>query len=122
MPPQPPPQTGGSVADLFTAAQNLVRAINNVATTYLNVQGLGSVANISAATLVKPSGGRVCTVSITSAGTTVGAIYDTNQVAATTPPVYAIPNTIGVHFVNLPTSYGIVVAPGTGQVVTVSWS
>lgn len=122
MPPIPPPQTGGSLADLLTTAQNLVQAVNNAATTYLNVQGKQTASNISVATLVKPVAGRVAVVSITTAGSAVGHIYDTNQVAATTPTVYAIPNTIGVHFVNLPTSFGIVVVPGSGQVVTVSYS
>lgn len=122
MPPQPPPQTGGSIADLLTTAQNLVQAVNNAATTFLNVQGKRTVSNISTATLVSPVGGRVCKISITTSGTTVGHVYDTNQVSATTPPVYTIPNSSGVVDVNMPVSFGIVVVPGTGQVVAVSYS
>lgn len=122
MPPQPPPQSGGSLSDIITTAQNLVQAVNNVATTYLNVQGKQNSGTISAATLVKPSAGRVCKVSITTAGAAVGKIYDTNQVTATTPEVYTIPNSSGVVDVNIPVQFGIVVVPGAGQVVMVSYS
>lgn len=111
-----------SLSDILTVAKNVVTAINGVAQTYLNVQGLQNSGSLTAATLVQLGSGRVATVSVTVAGSAVGKIYDTNSAASTTNPVYVIPNTVGVVFVNMPVGIGLVVAPGTGQSVTVSYS
>lgn len=111
-----------SLSDILTAAKNVVTAINGVALTYLNVQGIQNSGKLTAATLVQLGAGRVATVSITTAGSAVGYIYDANSTASTTNPVYVIPNTVGVVFVNMPVGLGLVVAPGTGQAVTVSYS
>lgn len=110
------------LSDILTTAQNIVTAINGLAQTYLNVQGAKNSPNISAATLVKSGPGRIAQVSVTTAGSAVGAIYDANASAATTNKLYDIPMTVGVFVVNFPTSYGLVVAPGTGQVVSISYS
>jgi hypothetical protein len=111
-----------SLNDILTVGQSIVKAVTSAAQTYQNVQGAQSAAAISAATVVKTTGGRICIVSVTTAGSTTGAIYDANATGVTTKPVYVIPDTVGRYEVNLPTSYGILVVPGTSQVVTVSWS
>ena len=111
----------GEHTDLITVGQNLVRAFNGLTDTYATVNGKTNTAAIAAATIVKSSGGRLATVSVTTAGA-VGAIYDTVSLTDTTKPVYVIPAVLGVYIVNLPMNYGIVVAPGSGQVVTVGWS
>ena len=111
-----------SVSDILTTLKNLVTSVNNLTQTYLNVQGVSTLENISAATLIKTSAGRVCVLSITTAGTTVGAIYDSSQVASLTNKLYVIPNTVGIVAINLVTDYGILVVPGSGQIVAVSWS
>lgn len=109
-------------SDLQTVAQNIAQAINAVASnsTYLN--GSTNTADISVATLVKNGVGRLARVSITTAGSGNGAIYDVNSVSSTLRKIYTIPNTIGVIEVNFPMNYGIVVVPGTGQVLSVSYS
>jgi hypothetical protein len=111
-----------SLSDILTVAKNVVTAINGMAQTYLNVQGLQNSGSLTAATLVQLGSGRVATVSVTVAGSAVGKIYDANTAASTTNPVYVIPMTVGVIFVNMPVGIGLVVAPGTGQSVTVSYS
>jgi hypothetical protein len=111
-----------SLSDLLTATKNVAEALNNNGQGYLNVQGAQSRAALSAATVVKSSSGRLATVVVTTAGTTTGAVYDANQTGVTTYPIYIIPNTIGVYVVNMPTNYGITVAPGSGQIVAVSFS
>lgn len=111
-----------SLSDILTTAKNVVTAINGVAQTYLNVQGVKNSGNLSAATLVQLGSGRVAMVSVTVAGSAVGHIYDTNSASSTSNPVYVIPNTVGTVFVNMPVGIGLVVAPGTGQSVTVSYS
>lgn len=111
-----------SLSDILTAAKNIVTALNNQAQTTISINGLQTVSNISAATLVKSSGGRVCSVSVIVAGSASGTIYDVNNVLGTSNPVFKIPTTVGVTFVNMPTTNGIVVAPGSGQTVSVSYS
>ena len=110
-----------TLTDILVTAQNIAQAIGTVGQTYANVQGTQNLPLIAAATLVKPSAGRVCTVSVTTAGS-VGAIYDANVATATTRQIYVIPAAVGLYVVNLPTTYGIVVAPGSSQVLTVSFS
>lgn len=107
--------------DILTAAKNIVTAINGAAQTYRAVQGISSLEAISTATLIKASAGRVATVSVLVGGA-VGAIYDAASASSTSAKLYVIPNTVGAYVVNMPTDTGIVVAPGSGQVVTVSWS
>ena len=91
----------------------------NGPTPYGNATALG----ITAATVVKAAPGVVVTVSVIVAGSAAGAIYDatstsgnsaTNQVA----PILA---TAGTYAVKMPCTTGIVVIPGTGQTVAISY-
>jgi len=107
--------------DLLPATKNIVIALNNATQSYLNVQGTTVAAGIATATVVKSSAGRVCVVSVIVGGA-VGAIYDATTASSTANPIYVIPNVIGVYIVNIPTLFGIVVAPGSGQTATVSYS
>ncbi len=111
-----------SLSDILTTAKNIATAINGVAQTYVAVQGARVQQNITGNTVVNNAAGRLAMVTVTTAGSSVGVIYDANDTSTTTRPIYTIPNTVGVVFVNLPVVYGIVVTPGTGQAVTVSYS
>jgi hypothetical protein len=111
-----------SLDDILTAAKNNVSATNNLAQSFLNVNGLVNSAGITAATLVKSSPGRVATVVVIVAGSGAGHIYDAISASATTNPLFVIPMTVGVTVLNMPATFGIVVAPGSGQTVTVSYS
>ena len=110
-----------SLDDVFTTSKNIVTALNNVSQVYLNVNGLKTAAGITTATVIKASVGRVASVSVIVAGS-AGKIYDATSVSSTANPIYVIPATVGVVFVNMPVSSGIVVAPGSGQTVSVSFS
>lgn len=110
-----------SLGDALTTLKNIVSAINNAAQTYLTVQGKINSAAITASTSVSQTSGRVAVVSVTVAGSATGSIYD-SATTATTRQIYSIPNTVGVYVINIPVSYGILVVPGTGQTVTVSYS
>ena len=111
-----------SLDDILTAAKNIVTGINNAALTYLSVNGVTSISGMTAATIVKNLPGRICTVSVVVPGSVSGKIYDASSTSARTNPVYTIPMTAGAYVVNIPTLYGIVVAPGTGQTVSVGFS
>jgi hypothetical protein len=111
-----------SLTDILTAAKNVVTAINGLGQTYLNVQGALSYTNLSATTLIHTGAGRVCNVIVTTAGTTAGSVYDSTNTTSPSNKVYSIPNTVGVYTVNFPINYGIVIAPGSGQIVSISHS
>lgn len=118
--PQQP--SGGSLSDVITVAKNIVVAINALAQNYLNVSGASSLAGITAPTVLKSAAGRLTRVSVIVAGSATGAIYDSAVTGATTKPLYVIPMTVGVVEVNLPVNFGVLVVPGSGQTVTVSYS
>lgn len=111
-----------SLTDILTATKNVVTAVNTAAQNYLNVQGAQGYPHITSSTLVKNTAGRVAVVSVTTAGSTTGTIYDSNSTSITTTPIYIIPTTVGVYVVNIPVNNGVLVVPGTSQVVTVSYS
>lgn len=123
--PQPahlPQQSGASLSDILTAIKNLVIAISTLTQDYMNVQGLLNAPNISTPTVVKASSGRLAVVSVISAGTTLGYAYDSSSTTARSKTLSIIPNELGNFPVNMPASFGLLVVPGTGQVVTVSYS
>ena len=111
-----------SLSDILTATKNIVTALNNAAQTYLNVNGISTQINIKTPTLVKNGAGRVATVSIVDGGTANGTIYDSNSITSLTNPIFTVINTSGIIFVNCPVGNGIVVIPGAGQNITVTYS
>lgn len=117
---------GGSISDLLTAVKNLVVALNAATQAFNNVNGVSTKENIKAPTIVKASAGRVASVSITTAGSGVGLIYDSASLTTLTAPLWEIPAAAAAngepYVVNLPVDTGILVVPGTGQILAVSWS
>lgn len=80
--------------------------------------------NISAATVVKNGQGRCARVSVITAGSTAGAIYDNNSTSSgntASTQIGTIPNTVGTTEFEWPCGTGITVVPGTGQVVAVAF-
>lgn len=108
--------------DSQSTFQNISQGIYALQQAYVAIQGAQNVADITTPTLVSSKGGRLCKVSIIVAGSGNGAIYDNTDLSSTLRQIYVIPNTLGLVFVNMPVGYGIVVVPGTGQQVAVSWS
>jgi hypothetical protein len=104
------------------------------------VYGLNSTLNITTSTLIKgpvaipaapnapiplPAGpGVLATVSVIVAGTTAGTLNDIDSVGnvATANVFFTIPNSVGIWQMFWPFNNGLVVVPGTGQTVAVSWS
>ena len=86
-------------------------------------QGISSVLNVSANTLVKATKGRIVKVNVNVAGSTNGAIYDSASIAgaATANLVAIIPEAVGVYVIDMPVFNGIVVSPGTSMVLTISY-
>ena len=88
------------------------------------ISGTGSKLNITAATAVKAGPGRLIRVSVLVAGSGTGTVNDcaTTGAAATANEVFVIPETVGVYTLEWPHLVGIVIVPGTGQTIAVSYS
>lgn len=84
---------------------------------------LNSQLNIAAATLIKAAPGKLVTVSVVVAGTTAGSVNDSATIvgAAAANQIGALPNTVGVFTFWFPFFSGLVITPGTGQTLAVSW-
>jgi hypothetical protein len=84
-----------------------------------------SALNISGAALpLKTSGGgRLMVISVLVAGTVPGAAHDTDDTTkvGAQNKIAVIPNTVGVYQIGFPLKNGLVIVPGTGQTVAVSW-
>lgn len=111
-----------SLTDILTAAKNFVTALNQIGQVMVSISGAQVTTNITAATLVKSGQGWVARVSVVNAGSAAGAIYDAASATATTNKLWTIPTTAGITEINLPVNNGIVVAPGTGQTIVISYS
>ncbi len=87
-------------------------------------KGVVCKPNITGAVqLVKGGPGRVCRISVNTAGSTVGLVSDvatTGGVAAANL-IATIPDTVGVYDIDMPILNGLVITPGTGQVLAVSY-
>ena len=79
--------------------------------------------NLTAATLVKAGAGRIIKFAVIVAGSAAGTINDsaTTGGAAAANEIAVIPNTVGIYSLEWPTVNGLVVVPGTGQTVAVSY-
>lgn len=90
------------------------------------IVGSGTKSNlhITAATVVKSVQGRIAKVNVTITSTDTGAVYDcaTTGAVDSTNRVALIPAVIGSYSIDFPCRVGIVVVPGSGQTVSVSFA
>lgn len=86
--------------------------------------GEQTTLNVSAATVIKLGIGRIVKVSVVTAGSAAGTVNDaaTTGAAAAANQIATIPNAVGVVSLDFPVNSGIVVVPGTGQVLAVCWA
>src|ERR1700679_1679330 len=121
-----PPANTASTSDVLSAIKNIVTALATAAQNYLNVQGLINFAGITAPTVVKVSAGRICEISIITAGSGTGFVYDGATLTATTNTLWLIPEAAKSdgepYVVNLPCSFGVLIVPGAGQKLSGSYS
>jgi hypothetical protein len=87
------------------------------------IPGAQTALNLTAATVIQASPGRLALISVIVAGSAVGAAYDAVSTSGNTAAdqVAVIPNTVGVYVIDWPCLAGIVVAPGTGQTISVAY-
>ncbi|KWN80868.1 hypothetical protein WM24_23835 [Burkholderia ubonensis] len=85
--------------------------------------GKTPIYNITAAAVVKATPGRLVRINVVVAGSAAGTANDcaTTGAAAAANEIAVIPNTVGTYYLDWPCATGIVVVPGTGQTVAVSY-
>jgi hypothetical protein len=113
-----------SLDDILTTQKNGVVAINNLSQGTLRGLGTQTSATITAATVIYVGAGYLVNFSVVVAGATSGTISNTGTVSAVAAAnaLCAIPNTVGIVKVGQVFSSGLVVTPGTGQSVNVTYS
>jgi hypothetical protein len=113
-----------SLDDIATIQKNGVIAVNTLNQTLQRIYGSNTSATASADTLVLTGSGRLINVSVTVAGTTVGAIHNSLTVAgaSSTNMLATVINTVGVYPMNLLFNTGLVIVVGTGQEMNVTYS
>lgn len=121
--------------DILTTQKNgvvainaLTEALNSFLAAYQSSTGTSSSAGIAspAGYLIRQGSGRVVTINVLVAGTTLGYVYDLSSVPATglslTKAIAVIPNAVGTYAVNAVYGSGIIVVTGTGQTASLTYA
>jgi hypothetical protein len=113
-----------SLDDILTTQKNGVVALSGIGIALLRSQGTLTSATVSASTLIIAGKGRIVNFSVVVAGSTVGTIYNsaTTAAVAAANALCAIPSTVGVFQTGQNFSNGLVVVPGTGQSINVTYA
>lgn len=113
-----------SLDDILTTQKNGVVALNNVFQALNVLNPTTTSATVTSSTLVIAGKGRLICFSVVVAGSASGLIYNagTPTGGAAGNALVATPTTIGVYPVNMMFTDGLVVAPGTGQSINVTYS
>ena len=112
------------LGDILTTQKNGVVALNNIATSNLRAQGTITSAVVTAPTLIFANGGFLVNFSVTVAGSSAGMIYNSASVAgvSATNALCVVPAVVGVTQIGQVFNSGLVVSPGTGQSINVTYS
>jgi hypothetical protein len=113
-----------SLTDILTTQKNGVVALNLIATTLARAEGFVTSQTVTSDTLVVLGKGYLVNFSVVVAGSADGAIYNYNS--TTTPPassqLVTVPSTLGVVQCGQVFTSGLVISPGTGQSINVTYS
>lgn len=117
--------------DVVTVQKNGVVAINALTDAlaafkaiYESFVGTDTFLGISESSLLSQGSGRLVNIVVAVAGSAAGTAHDAASVldAATDNVIMVIPATVGIYQVNVPFSSGLVIQPGTGQTISVTYS
>lgn len=113
-----------SLDDILTAQKNGVVAINNLSSTFARDQGSTTSLTVTTDTVVVTGRGYLASFSIIIAGSANGTINNAQTVAlaVANTALCATPLTVGVYEAGLVFTNGLVIKPGTGQSINVTYS
>ena len=113
-----------SLSDILTTQKNGVVAVNNVAQTNQRALGIVTSQTVTSATVITSTAGYLVNFSVVVAGSSAGTIYNFNS--TTSPPATSalctVPATVGVVKTGQVFTSGLVIVPGTGQSINVTYS
>jgi hypothetical protein len=109
--------------DILSAQKNGVIAINNVATLNRRNQGNATSLTVTGNTLVVTGAGYLCRYAVVVAGSGAGTINDANTVAnaSSSNALCATIATVGVYEVGAVFNSGLVIKPGSGQSINITY-
>lgn len=111
--------------DILTTQKNGVIAINNLGQAFSGPAAFLTTQTVSAATVVLKTPGKIIGYSIVQAGSTTGFLHNFNSLTPSPLPdstkLVALVNTAGYYPVSLAFSTGLVIVPGTGQLINVTY-
>ena len=111
-----------SLTDILTTAKNIVTAINGLGQTFLSVNGTKRSDTITASTVVTTGQGRLVGASVVVPGSSDAIIYDSTSTSNLTSAIAGINNTNGFKDLGIPFNNGLVVVPGTGMTLVLTYS
>jgi hypothetical protein len=109
---------------IATIQKNGVIGLNAINQRLSFIYGTNTSATVTASTLIVSGPGRLVNVAVVVAGSAVGTVYNaaSTSAAAAANALVSAPNTAGVVQVGSVFSNGLVVTPGTGQSLNVTYS
>jgi hypothetical protein len=113
-----------SLDDILTTQKNGVVAINGYTNALLRGQGSYTSATVTSGTLVVSGRGYLVSWTVVNAGSASGFIYNYNADTGYAPAnaLCATGTTVGIQPAGLVFTSGLVVVPGTGQSINVTYS
>jgi hypothetical protein len=113
-----------SLGDILTTQKNGVVAINNIFQALSALNPTVTSTTVTSSTLILAGSGRLISFSVVVAGSANGIIYNAGTPSGGTAAnaLVATPTTVGVYAANMVFTNGLVIAPGTGQSINVTYS
>lgn len=112
-----------SLDDILTAQKNGVVAINNLSQNTVRALGTQTSLTVTATTVIFTGAGYLVSFSVVVAGSAAGTIYNANNTSpAASNALCVTPTTTGVYGAGQVFTSGLVVVPGTGQSINVTYS
>lgn len=113
-----------SLDDILTTQKNGVIALNNLFSAISFPNPAFTSATVTAPTLILTGAGRLLSFAVVVAGSGTGTIHNAGALAGNTAAnaLVATPATIGVYPVSMIFSNGLLIVPGTGQSINVTYS
>ena len=113
-----------SLTDILSTQKNGVIALANLAQTTLRGLGTQTSTTITTTTLIYPQAGYFVNFTVIVAGSTAGTIYNSSTTAgiAASNALCVVPNSVGTTKTGQVFNVGLVVVPGTGQSINVTYS
>lgn len=113
-----------SLDDVVTVQKNGVIGVNGLNQALRRAQGSNTSSTVTAQTLVISGKGFLVNFSVVVAGTTAGTINNaaTTALASAANALCSTPTTIGVYPCGIVFTNGLVITPGTGQSINITYS